>query len=50
MSLDRASSEWTIEDYEQRVSMIKGIPMEDRTVTLSDGYIYKLGWCICSFY
>lgn len=42
MSLDRASSEWTIEDYEQRVSMIKGIPMEDRTVTLSDGYIYKL--------
>ncbi len=42
MSLDRASAEWSIEDYEQKVSMIKGIPMEDRTVTLSDGYIYKL--------
>lgn len=42
MSLDRASAEWSIEDYEQKVSMIKGIPMEDRTVQLSDGYIYKL--------
>ena len=42
MSLDRANAEWSIEDYEQKVSMIKGIPMEDRTVTLSDGYIYKL--------
>ena len=42
MSLDRSNASWTIEDYENRVSMIKGIPMEDRTVTLADGYIYKL--------
>ena len=42
MSLDRANAAWTIEDYEQRVSMIKGIPMEDRDVQLADGYIYKL--------
>jgi len=42
MSLDRANSSWTIGDYENRVSMIDPIPMEDRTVQLSDGYIYKL--------
>lgn len=42
MSLDRANASWSINDYENRVSMISPIPMESRTVTLEDGFVYKL--------
>lgn len=42
MSLDKANKDWEIEDYERRISLIKQIPFKDDTVTLSDGYDYKL--------
>lgn len=42
MSLDRANASWTIEDYENRVSMIATIPFENSTVSWEDGYTYKL--------
>ena len=41
-SLDRSNKQWTIDDYEARVSMIKGMPMKEASVTLDDGYTYKL--------
>ena len=42
MSLDRANGAWSIEDYENRVSMIDIIPFENSTVSWEDGYTYKL--------
>lgn len=42
MSLDRANASWSIEDYENRVSMITTIPFENSTVSWEDGYTYKL--------
>lgn len=42
MSLDKANNDWDIGEYEKRVSMIETIPFKDSTVTLDDGYDYKL--------
>lgn len=41
MSLDKANNDWSIEDYENRVSMIEPIAYDTGSATI-DGYVYKL--------
>lgn len=42
MSLDKSNNNWDIGEYEKRVSMIDLIPFKEASVTLDDGYDYKL--------